>query len=103
MPKPKVVHTGPAAHNPPPDAPIPSSSKKRKYAIDVDREKAVGQKQPKKAAICDGGDDLIANGLNHAFAKMDSLLLSDYVAQRVRRFGGDLSQVEMEDKYIPGK
>ncbi|KAI9769422.1 MAG: hypothetical protein M1840_004124 [Geoglossum simile] len=95
MSNPRVAHKLP-------DAPIPSPSKKRKYVVDLDREKAVGRKQAKKA-VSSGENRLITNGLDHAFAKMDSFLLSDYVAQQVRRFGGDLSPVEMEDKYIPEK
>lgn len=39
-------------------------------------------------------------GLNTAFSKMDSQLLSDYVAQRTRKHDKDLSTVELEDKYI---
>lgn len=41
-------------------------------------------------------------GLNTAFSKMDSQLLSDYVAQRTRKHDKDLSTVELEDKYIKG-
>lgn len=102
----KAAHAGPAVHKPLPSSPIPppSSSKKRKHAIDTEtRKKAVGRKRARKTVSLDDSDDLIANGLNHAFAKMDGPLLSDYVTQRVRRFGEDLSSVEIEDKYIPGR
>ncbi|KAH0543769.1 hypothetical protein FGG08_001951 [Glutinoglossum americanum] len=76
--------------------------KKRKHDTELEaREKVVEQKRTKKTSSFN--DELISNGLNHAFAKMDSRLLSDYVAQRTRRFGGDLSSVEIEDKYIPAK
>jgi hypothetical protein len=34
---------------------------------------------------------------------MDGRLLADYVAQRTKRFGGDLSLVELEDRHIPGE
>ena len=78
-------------------------SKKRKHLTEP--AEAVKQKRAKKTASFDDNDDdeLNANGLDHAFAKMDSRLLSDYVSQRVRCFGGDLSSVEMEDKHISGK
>ena len=42
-------------------------------------------------------------GINTAISKMDTRLLADYVAQRTKRFGDDLSVVELEDLYIPGK
>ncbi|KAI9776028.1 MAG: hypothetical protein M1839_000630 [Geoglossum umbratile] len=92
-----------AAHKPLSDSPTPpSSSKKRKHVVNAEaRAKIVGRKRAKKTAFLDDGDDLVADGLNHAFAKMDRLLLSDYVARQVRRFGEDLSSVEMGDKYIP--
>ncbi|KAL8896485.1 MAG: hypothetical protein Q9192_003078 [Flavoplaca navasiana] len=40
-------------------------------------------------------------GINTAISKMDTRLLADYVAQRTKRFGDDLSVVELEDLYIP--
>lgn len=41
-------------------------------------------------------------GLNEAFARMDSQLLADYVAQKTSRFGKELSPVELADLYISG-
>lgn len=41
-------------------------------------------------------------GLNGAFARMDSQLLADYVAQKTSRFGKELSPVELSDLYISG-
>ncbi|KAI9860009.1 MAG: hypothetical protein M1813_006356 [Trichoglossum hirsutum] len=89
MSNPKEANTGP---------------KKRKRSTDKlgTREKVTKQKRAKKIASNDDDEEL-TNGLNHVFTRMDSQLLSDYVFQRVRRFGGDLSSVEMEDQYIPKK
>lgn len=41
--------------------------------------------------------------INTAIGKMDNRLLADYVAQRSKRFGEDLSLVELEDIHVPGK
>ncbi|KAI4248429.1 MAG: hypothetical protein L6R40_000988 [Gallowayella cf. fulva] len=40
-------------------------------------------------------------GINSAIGKMDSCLLADYIAQRTKKFGGDLSLVELGDMHIP--
>ncbi|KAI4264594.1 MAG: hypothetical protein L6R42_000298 [Xanthoria sp. 1 TBL-2021] len=39
--------------------------------------------------------------INTAIGKMDNRLLADYVAQRSKRFGEDLSLVELEDIHVP--
>ncbi|KAL8641536.1 MAG: hypothetical protein Q9226_008620, partial [Calogaya cf. arnoldii] len=39
--------------------------------------------------------------INTAIGKMDNRLLADYVAQRTKRFGEDLSPVELEDMHVP--
>ena len=42
-------------------------------------------------------------GFNPAFGNMDNRLIADWVAQCVRRFAPDLSVLELEDQYLPGK
>jgi protein CMS1 len=42
-------------------------------------------------------------GVNHAIAHMDSRLLVDHLAQRTKRFKPDLSLMELEDMFVPGK
>lgn len=53
----------------------------------------------------DGGDDDadidVAAGVNRAFERMDGQLLADRLAQKTRRFGTDLSQIELSDLYVP--
>lgn len=39
-------------------------------------------------------------GVNTAFTVMDSQLLADHLAQKTKRFGTDLSPVELSDLYI---
>jgi protein CMS1 len=47
-------------------------------------------------------DDLDQDlGINHAFERMDSQLLADYINSRTRHYGKDLSSVELEEKFIP--
>ncbi|KAI4284135.1 MAG: hypothetical protein L6R38_001632 [Xanthoria sp. 2 TBL-2021] len=41
------------------------------------------------------------SNINTAIGKMDNRLLADYVAQRTKRFGEDLSLVELEDMHVP--
>jgi protein CMS1 len=42
-------------------------------------------------------------GINKSIALMDSQLLSDYLGQNTRRFGTDLSPVELGDLAVPGE
>ena len=79
------------------------SSKKRKH--DGSRELNTTQKA-KKAAKARNAEDNTFNmemGINTALGKLDIHLLADYVAQQTKRWAPDLSLVEMEDKYIPGR
>ncbi|KAG5983279.1 hypothetical protein E4U55_000357 [Claviceps digitariae] len=40
-------------------------------------------------------------GINTLFSRMDNQLLADYLAQKLTRFGGDLSSVEISDLTLP--
>ncbi len=85
---------------------VPPDSKKRKRGGDEENAKRAAKKSKKKKKIgkTDEYDELdIETGINKAFSHMDNLLLADYVAQRTRKYESDLSLVELEDKYIPGK
>ena len=42
-------------------------------------------------------------GLNMLFSRMDNQLLADYLAQKIGRFGTDLSPVELSDITVSGK
>jgi protein CMS1 len=41
-------------------------------------------------------------GVNTLFTRMDNQLLADYVAQKIGRFGTDLSPVELSDITVSG-
>lgn len=41
--------------------------------------------------------------INTAVGQMDTRLLADYIARCTKRFGDDLSVVELEDLHVPGK
>ena len=65
--------------------------------------KEVAKKAKSKKAKRDEDDGLdLEAGINTAFATMDNQLVSDYIAQKTRKFESDLSSIELEDKYIPG-
>lgn len=80
------------------------TSKKRKRGADLEQgEKKAAKKSKSKKGKADEGDELDTDaGINQAFSHMDSQLLADYVAQRTKKYESDLSQVELEDKYVPG-
>lgn len=82
-----------------------SGSKKRKLAAtsnsSADRSAKRKRKGKKAAAEADADLD-VELGINHAIGRMDSRLIADYVAQKTKRFGSDLSVVELEDVHIPG-
>lgn len=42
-------------------------------------------------------------GLNTLFARMDNQLLADHLTQKTKRFGSDLSPVELSDLTVPGE
>ncbi|KAG7291680.1 csm1-like protein [Staphylotrichum longicolle] len=72
-------------------------TKKRKVQDDDKPRK----KQKKQKKVREDEDDLdMEAGLNRAFERMDGQLLADHIAQKTRRFGTDLSPVELSDLYI---
>lgn len=79
-------------------------SKKRKRGTKVQVAPKEGAKKAKsKKAKRDEDDGLdLEAGINTAFANMDNQLVSDYIAQKTRKFESDLSSIELEDKYISG-
>lgn len=62
------------------------------------------KKRRRKAKGSAEDDELIdlELGVNGAIAKMDNQLLADHLAQRLSRFGTDLSPVELSDLSISG-
>ena len=78
-------------------------SRKRKHdAAGKDPPAKPTSARKRRARVEDDSFDLVA-GINLEFSNMDSQLLADYVAKRTRDFERDLSLVELEDKYIPGR
>ncbi len=78
-----------------------TSNKRKRGPVEQGARKAA-KKSKKTKTVEDDGLDL-ENNINTAFAHMDSQLLADYVAQRTSKHQSDLSTVELEDKYLPGK
>lgn len=78
------------------------SNPKKRAAPDQDGEG--GKKKKKKSAFA--VDETLLNGelgINESFAVMDNQLLADYTAQKLTRFGTDLSSVELSDLSISGE
>lgn len=42
-------------------------------------------------------------GINTSLSKLDNQLLADHLAQKIARFGGDLSSVEVADLTVSGE
>jgi protein CMS1 len=87
-------------------------SKKRKSEIDADATadqkraaKKAKRKEKKKQKVKAIDENELDEELhiNHAFEKMDSQLLTDYINSRTRLYGKDLSSVELEDQSISGR
>jgi hypothetical protein len=75
-------------------------TKKRKLQDDDKPRKK--EKKQKKVREDESDLDMEA-GLNRAFERMDGQLLADHIAQKTRRFGTELSPVELSDLYISGE
>jgi len=76
------------------------NTKKRKLQDD---EKPRKKRKHKRPTRDDDADLDVEAGLNRAFARMDGQLLADHLAQKTRRFGTELSSVELNDLYISGE
>lgn len=86
--------------SPEPDFTGPSSKKRKRGVVEQGAKKAAKTKSKKTTE--DDELDVLA-GINNAFSHMDNQLLADYIAQRTRKYESDLSSIELEDKYIPGR
>jgi len=63
-----------------------------------------GSKKKRKRQVReDEGDLNVEAGLNRSYERMDSQLIADHVAQKTKRFGTDLSSIELSDLYISGE
>lgn len=86
-----------------PPAPAPSAASKaksKKRKVQDGSQPARAKKQ--KASKYDEDEELLdlEAGVNTAFVRMDPQLLADHVARQTKRFGTDLSSVELSDLYI---
>lgn len=76
-----------------------SNNKKRAADDSAPVKKA---KKKRKANVEDESLDTEL-GVNTLFQRMDNQLLADYLAQRLSKFGSDLSSIEISDITLPGK
>ncbi|EGR49845.1 uncharacterized protein TRIREDRAFT_59248 [Trichoderma reesei QM6a] len=76
------------------------SNSKKRAAEDAAPAKKAKKRKAKHAVDDDSLDTEL--GLNTLFSKMDGQLLADYHAQKLARFGTDLSPVELSDLALSG-
>ncbi|KAM0417389.1 hypothetical protein ACHAPT_012624 [Fusarium lateritium] len=76
------------------------STSKKRQAEDAPSQPKPKKNKKRKANAPD--DDTLDTelGLNTLFTKMDNQLLADHLAQKLGRFGGDLSSVEISDLAV---
>ena len=85
-----------------------SIKRKRSFENGEDQQiskKAIKKRWPEKIDPSEGEVEVLdlEQGINSAIGKMNSQLIADWVAQRIRRFAPDLTMVELEDQYLPGR
>ncbi|KAF2752331.1 hypothetical protein M011DRAFT_435889 [Sporormia fimetaria CBS 119925] len=90
------------------DATLPDKKRKRDDSPEQTAEskkasKKAKRKEKRKAKAKQINEDDLDQelGVNHAFERMDSQLVADYINSRTRHYGKDLSSVELDEKYIP--
>lgn len=103
------------ATSPPPAAKKPRSTKRKAPLDDVShgdasvspppapapkKQKPKQKKNPKPSDDQDALLDLDL-GVNTIFSRMDPDLLADYIAASTKRFGSELSPIELSDLYVP--
>lgn len=85
------------------------SSNKRKLDPDASTSKKAAkkakrrEKKKQKLKAIDEDDLDVEAGVNRAFERMDGGLVADYVNARTKLYGKELSSVELEDRFVPGK
>lgn len=79
------------------------STTKKRQAEDTPVQPKPKKSKKRKANAPD--DELLDTelGLNTLFTKMDNQLLADHLAQKLGRFGTELSAVEISDMTVSGK
>jgi protein CMS1 len=77
------------------------SNPKKRAAEDPAPEKKNKKKRKAKYREDESLDSEL--GLNTLYARMDNQLLADHLAQKLSRFGGDLSSVELSDLTVSGE
>ncbi|ROT41728.1 hypothetical protein SODALDRAFT_343571 [Sodiomyces alkalinus F11] len=75
-------------------------SKSKKRAAPSEEGSRKPKKQKKSPYQVDESLLNVEAGINESFAVMDSQLLADYTAQKITRFGSDLSSIEVADLTI---
>lgn len=84
--------------------PSPLAKRKREVEAQSESKRSAKRKKLKNRKKNDNEENMdVEASINTAIGRMDGRLLADYVAQRTKRFGNELSLVELEDRYLPGQ
>ena len=85
----------------------PSLSRKRKRNgnenLLVAKNPEEGAKKSRKSSSKVINDTSDGNRIDASIGSLDSHLIADLVARKIKEAGGDLSLIDIEAKYIPGK
>ena len=86
---------------------VPASPPSKRKRIETNGSISAVAKAPKRkksknrSSTHDQGLDM-ENNISTIVRDLNNQLMADYVAQKIRRHGSDLSLIELEEKYIPG-
>lgn len=86
------------------DLTMATEGKSRKRSSQEDGSGGSSKRKRRRGAAPEGeNEDLdVQAGVNKAFERMDGQLIADHLAQKARRFGTDLSAIELSDLYVSG-
>ena len=79
-----------------------ANSSKRKRTPEGPQPSKRSQKRKRTKARHTEEDIDVDSGINLALGRMNPDLLADYVAKRAKRFEGEITLVELENRRIPG-
>jgi U3-containing 90S pre-ribosomal complex subunit len=80
-----------------------SAKREENNAVEEVKSEKKTKRKKKRHSISDHIDFDEEHGLNKRIAQMDGHMLVDYIAAKSKRFEPDLTTVELEERYIPGR
>jgi len=81
---------------------LSGASLRRKRPTERPPSGSKGSKPKRQRRAVEDEEYDIEDGINKSIGRFDQQLLADYVAKKTKRFGQDLSLLELEEQRIPG-